>query len=37
MQPVSENGDNSYDNLTTCCFACNSKRGATPILDFIAH
>ena len=37
IQPVSENGDNSFDNLTTCCFSCNSKRGATPVSDFIAH
>ncbi len=36
IQPVSESGDNSFDNLATCCFSCNSKRRATPISDFMA-
>lgn len=36
LQPVSEGGDNSFDNLATCCLHCNSIRRATPISDFIA-
>ena len=35
IQPVSEGGDNSYDNLVTSCFHCNTTRRATPISDFI--
>jgi hypothetical protein len=35
IQPVSKNGDNSYDNLVTSCFHCNTSRRATPISDFI--
>lgn len=26
LMPVSKGGDNSYDNLSTCCLQCNSKR-----------
>jgi DNA-directed RNA polymerase subunit RPC12/RpoP len=33
IQPVSEGGDNSYENLVTACLHCNSKRGAKPIMD----
>ncbi len=36
IQPVSEGGDNSFDNLATSCFHCNTSRRATPISDFIA-
>ena len=36
IQPVSESGDNSYDNLVTACLHCNSKRGAKPISDTIS-
>ncbi len=35
IQPVSEGGDNSYDNLVTSCFHCNTTRRATPISDFL--
>jgi HNH endonuclease len=35
LNPVSVGGDNSYDNLATSCFHCNSSRRATPISDFI--
>ncbi|MHC4697020.1 MAG: HNH endonuclease [Planctomycetota bacterium] len=35
-QPVSEGGDNSYENLTTACLHCNSGRGARPVMDWIA-
>ena len=35
IQPVSEGGDNSFDNLVTCCFHCNTNRRATPISDFM--
>jgi hypothetical protein len=37
IQPVSEGGDNSYNNLVTSCFHCNSTRRATPISDFISE
>lgn len=33
VQPVSENGDNSFDNLVTACLHCNSKRGNRPVMD----
>jgi len=36
IQPVSEGGDNSYDNLVTACLHCNSKRGAKPIMDSLS-
>lgn len=36
IQPVSQGGDNSFDNLATSCFHCNTSRRATPISDFIA-
>lgn len=37
IQPVSKSGDNSYDNLVTCCLHCNSKRGAKPIMDILGE
>ncbi len=36
IQPVSEGGDNSFDNLVTACLHCNSKRGAKPVMDVLA-
>jgi len=33
LQPVSEGGDNSFDNLATACLHCNSRRGARPVMD----
>lgn len=36
LQPVSESGDNSFDNLTTACLHCNSRRGARPVMDALA-
>jgi 5-methylcytosine-specific restriction endonuclease McrA len=33
IQPISQGGDNSYENLITSCLHCNSKRGARPIMD----
>jgi len=33
LQPVSEGGDNSFDNLATACLHCNSTRGAKPLMD----
>ncbi len=33
IQPVSKDGDNSYDNLVTCCLHDNSRRRNTPIMD----
>ncbi|NQT96259.1 MAG: HNH endonuclease [Candidatus Marinimicrobia bacterium] len=35
IQPVSECGDNSFDNLVTSCLHCNSKRGAKPVMEAI--
>lgn len=37
IQPVSEGGDNSFDNLVTCCFHDNTSRRAKPISDFISE
>ena len=37
VQPVSEGGDNSYDNLVTACLHCNSQRGSRPVMDIIAE
>jgi len=36
IQPISEGGDNSYDNLVTACLHCNSKRGAKPLIEVLA-
>jgi HNH endonuclease len=33
IQPVSKEGDNSYDNLVTCCLHDNSCRRNIPIMD----
>lgn len=33
IQPVSEDGANSFDNLVTCCLHCNSRRGSKPIME----
>ena len=33
IQPVSEGGDNSYENLVTACLHCNSRRGSRPVMD----
>jgi len=35
IQPVSEGGDNSLDNLTTACLHCNSQRGSRPVMEII--
>lgn len=37
LQPVSEGGDNSFDNLATACLHCNSRRGAHPIMDALTR
>ena len=37
IQPVSEGGDNSFDNLVTACLHCNSKRGAKPVMEAIIN
>lgn len=37
IQPVSEGGDNSFDNLVTSCLHCNSKRGAKPVMEAIIN
>jgi hypothetical protein len=37
LQPVSQHGDNSYENLVTSCLLCNSQRRATPLTDWMAR
>jgi hypothetical protein len=37
LQPVSQGGDNSYDNLVTSCLQCNSQRGAQPLMDYLTR
>lgn len=33
IQPVSEGGNNSFENLVTSCLHCNSRRGSRPIME----
>jgi 5-methylcytosine-specific restriction endonuclease McrA len=33
IQPVSKGGGNSYENLTTACLHCNSRRGSKPVME----
>ena len=35
IQPVSKNGDNSFENLVTACLHCNAERGNRPVMDFV--
>ena len=35
IQPVSESGDNSIENLMTACMLCNSRRGSRPVMEAI--
>ncbi len=35
IQPVSEGGDNSLQNLMTACMLCNSRRGSRPVMEAI--
>jgi hypothetical protein len=37
IQPVSEGGDNSFDNLTTACLHCNSQRGSRPVMEIMTE
>ena len=37
IQPVSQGGDNSYDNLVTACLLHNSQRNAKPVMDYLAR
>lgn len=37
IQPVSEDGDNSYENLTTACLHCNSRRGSKPVMEMYVN
>jgi hypothetical protein len=37
LQPISKEGDNSYENLITSCIHCNSRRGNRPIMDLITE
>lgn len=37
LQPVSEGGDNSLDNLRTACLHCNSRRGNRPVMDALTR
>ncbi len=34
--PVTEGGENTYDNLTTACLSCNSQKNRRPVGDFLA-
>jgi hypothetical protein len=36
IKPVSEGGDNSYDNLVTACLNCNSQKNRKLLGDFLA-
>lgn len=35
VTPISEGGDNSYDNLKTSCLQCNSRKTNRPLGDFL--
>ncbi|MGR3221096.1 MAG: HNH endonuclease [Candidatus Anammoxibacter sp.] len=37
IQPVSKDGDNSFENLVTACLHCNSERGNKAVMDFITN
>jgi hypothetical protein len=37
VQPVSQGGDNSFDNLVTACLHCNSQRGSRPVMDILSQ
>lgn len=37
LVPVSAGGENSASNLVTCCFHCNSARGARDWREFALH
>ena len=37
VQPVSQGGDNSFDNLVTSCLHCNSQRGSRPVMDILSQ
>ncbi len=37
LQPVTQGGDNAYDNLVTACLHCNSRRGSRPVMDWLAE
>jgi 5-methylcytosine-specific restriction endonuclease McrA len=37
LQPISQGGDNSFENLTTACLHCNSQRGARPFMDVLSN
>ncbi len=37
LHPVSEGGDNSYDNLITACLQCNSQRGSQALMDYLTR
>ncbi|HJU83218.1 MAG TPA: HNH endonuclease [Holophagaceae bacterium] len=35
QHPVSEGGDNSFENLVTACLSCNSRKTNRPIMDLL--
>ena len=37
VKPVTEGGDNSFENLVTACLECNSRKHRRPIGDFLAE
>lgn len=37
VKPVSEGGNNSFENLLTACLDCNSRKNKRPVGDFLAE
>ena len=37
LHPVSEGGDNSFDNLLTSCLSCNSRKTNRPVMDLLSR
>jgi 5-methylcytosine-specific restriction endonuclease McrA len=33
--PKAKGGNNNYENLTTCCNPCNSKKGSLLLIEFL--
>lgn len=36
LKPISEGGDNSFENLLTACLNCNSRKNRRAVSDFLA-
>jgi HNH endonuclease len=37
IQPVSEGGENSLENLVTACLSCNSRKTNKPVMNLLAN